>query len=524
MSFCYDSDASLPSSPSSSPSFGPIDSSPLSSPNLNPLSSPPPSPGLVHPFAASAKATRRPKLYEKREQRRLAELDAFDHEFDASCTRLDDDLDDFHLNPIEKSSMTDSCSESGDTEFDENERWAKKISEAIDECNGIIDLSHTAGSPKSRLTAIPPSIGDLANFVALPDASRFVNPNQSVEFLAPKRTMLRAATAPARSSFHSVGSGLAKASSFAYAATIRRPGAIHLFLANNQIQYMPPELFWVQGLVVLSLRGNCLTSIPPQIATLRNLEQLNISNNQIPYLPAEILGMTLQSLTLDMNPWLHPPTDVPRDPHTTSPIVSPTLTHYVIPSLKEFIHRVLFSPTEESGTEVALESMGGSTALPDHYPAHLWDELHRCAAQIIPKRDIDMHPSPSKRTRRQKSYDHEFSFLSRAAEKRRVDNSAVCFGVGECPNSSHETKRIFVRPAEERHTWERMIAGHHMPFPGVPVLWRGCSRGCLDFLQPIPIDDKDKRAGLVEKEEVGGDDSVQMVDLESLDGDDSEFE
>lgn len=142
MSFCYDSDASLPSSPSSSPSFGPIDSSPLSSPNLNPLSSPPPSPGLVHPFAASAKATRRPKLYEKREQRRLAELDAFDHEFDASSTRLDDDLDEFHLNSIEKSSMTDSCSESGDTEFDENERWAKKISEAIDECNGIIDLRY----------------------------------------------------------------------------------------------------------------------------------------------------------------------------------------------------------------------------------------------------------------------------------------------------------------------------------------------------------------------------------------------
>lgn len=275
MSFSYASDASLPSSPSSSPSFGPVDSSPPSSPNLNPLSSPPPSPGLVHPFAASAKATKRPKIYEKRVQRRLAELDSFDDVFDTSPTRLTlDNAIDIDLNRVERSSMADSYSESGDTEVGEDEHWAEGISKAIDTGYGIVDLryvirtvirvlhilicsywcSYTDSSLNPILTAIPPSIGDLANFVALPDAARFTNLSQGVEFLPHKRTMLRAATAPARSSFRSLGSGLAKTSSFTYAATTGRPGSIHLFLANNHIQCLPPQLFWVQGLSVLSIR------------------------------------------------------------------------------------------------------------------------------------------------------------------------------------------------------------------------------------------------------------------------------
>lgn len=57
-------------SPASSPSFGPCDSSPPSSPAPEPLSlSPPASPGPAHPFAASTKAVRAPRLYERRVSR-----------------------------------------------------------------------------------------------------------------------------------------------------------------------------------------------------------------------------------------------------------------------------------------------------------------------------------------------------------------------------------------------------------------------------------------------------------------------
>lgn len=58
------------SSPVSSPSLGPSDSSPPSSPNLDPILTTPPafkSPSLTHPYAASTKANKRPKLYERHE-------------------------------------------------------------------------------------------------------------------------------------------------------------------------------------------------------------------------------------------------------------------------------------------------------------------------------------------------------------------------------------------------------------------------------------------------------------------------
>ncbi|KAI0690213.1 hypothetical protein BC835DRAFT_1307995 [Cytidiella melzeri] len=57
----------IDSSPESSPIIEPVDSSPPSSPSLQPISlSPPVSPGPAHPFAASTKGVKPPRLYEKR--------------------------------------------------------------------------------------------------------------------------------------------------------------------------------------------------------------------------------------------------------------------------------------------------------------------------------------------------------------------------------------------------------------------------------------------------------------------------
>lgn len=42
----------------------------------------------------------------------------------------------------------------------------------------------------------------------------------------------------------------------------------------------------------------------------------------------------------------------------------------------------------------------------------------------------------------------------------------------------------FLHPAEERFVWVEKIAGHKVGEKSgrVPLLWRGCSLGCLDFL------------------------------------------
>lgn len=70
------------------------------------------------------------------------------------------------------------------------------------------------------------------------------------------------------------------------------------------------------------------------------------------------------------------------------------------------------------------------------------------------------------------------------AEKNRglrEDQSQEITGVGLCANPQH-SDGVFLQHAEERFTWEGIIAGQSVGGPA-PVRWRGCGRGCLSFLQ-----------------------------------------
>lgn len=56
-------------------------------------------------------------------------------------------------------------------------------------------------------------------------------------------------------------------------------------------------------------------------------------------------------------------------------------------------------------------------------------------------------------------------------------------GLGICPSPLHtQQKSVFVQHAEERYTWEEKVANVVDLGGAVPVRWRGCSWGCLDFL------------------------------------------
>ena len=57
---------------------------------------------------------------------------------------------------------------------------------------------------------------------------------------------------------------------------------------------------------------------------------------------------------------------------------------------------------------------------------------------------------------------------------------------------------------EQRLTWERRIAGLDVG-GAVPVRWRGCQRGCLDFLCP-----KDETECFAEQ------DDVDMVEFQAV--------
>jgi hypothetical protein len=86
---------------------------------------------------------------------------------------------------------------------------------------------------------------------------------------------------------------------------------LKLFLASNNLTALPEELFHLDRLTALSLRGNTLQELPPGIGNLRNLKELNISLNLLKYLPFEILDLfsntgRIQNIQIHPNPFYQP--------------------------------------------------------------------------------------------------------------------------------------------------------------------------------------------------------------------------
>lgn len=102
---------------------------------------------------------------------------------------------------------------------------------------------------------------------------------------------------------------------------------IKLFLAKNELVSLPPELWNLGNLTVLSMRNNELATLSPSINRLRNLQELNIAGNQFNWLPWELLDLLLpenrklQRVSLSPNPFLQPLGERPP----------PTLSRFRVP-------------------------------------------------------------------------------------------------------------------------------------------------------------------------------------------------
>ena len=66
---------------------------------------------------------------------------------------------------------------------------------------------------------------------------------------------------------------------------------LRIILSANQLVKLPAELFNLNRLSTLSLRGNNLQELPPNIGKLKRLEDLNVAQNNLGYLPYEILDL-----------------------------------------------------------------------------------------------------------------------------------------------------------------------------------------------------------------------------------------
>lgn len=86
---------------------------------------------------------------------------------------------------------------------------------------------------------------------------------------------------------------------------------LQIYLSNNSLTHLPPELWGLANTEVLSLRNNELTELPHCIRKLHQLKELNIASNQIEVLPWSLLGMLSDTrhplmLTADPNPFCTP--------------------------------------------------------------------------------------------------------------------------------------------------------------------------------------------------------------------------
>ncbi len=139
-------------------------------------------------------------------------------------------------------------------------------------CSDSWECLHSgSGLRRGAITHIPPSIADLEGFIILPSTHSPSSAPPSPT-LAPSRPFARATTLAAaqfdapffrsRDGERLRGTPAARAASLQ--AIVQQPTAqrrrrdIQIYLANNAILKLPPELFRVNALTVLSLRESCL--------------------------------------------------------------------------------------------------------------------------------------------------------------------------------------------------------------------------------------------------------------------------
>ncbi|KAF8216440.1 hypothetical protein K438DRAFT_1797202 [Mycena galopus ATCC 62051] len=450
----------------------PSSSSPPSSPTAYNDSSPPSSPSAsysalpdndsggeasppVDPFAASAKRSWIPPEYEKGAKKNRQHSPSSPSRGQSKKPRLlgpESSLDTLVAFPSRVSApKTEQETEAA--------IWDAAGANMYDSVSGKIELMN------SNLTSIPEKfIDDLRNFYVAPE---------KVESSNATREFSRSFTAPA----------------ILFGAPDRPVGsarqAIQLYLGGNQICRLPIPLLHLDKMTVLSLRNNRLKSLPPEVRHLLNLHTLNVAGNQLQDLPAEIRFLKLKTFQVFPNPFIRQPSE-----RSTSSkrlflreksqwrngrvAVSSTSRTTRIPSLVELSFRCLFSTDSTDTTN------------------HADRRIEKTYALALCEGDVRLGSSGSGKKEFRQVLPPHLRHILNVIHPGSVDPDASWEPVhddppslGVCPSPHHPLNRasVFVRPAEKRHTWETVIAGVDLG-DCVPLKWRGCLHGCLDFLEP----------------------------------------
>lgn len=256
---------------------------------------------------------------------------------------------------------------------------------------------------------------------------------------------------------------------------------LQIYLASNTLsaRSFPSSFFTLSNLIVLSLRNNQLEELSAGIGRLKGLVELSLGGNQLRWLPAEFAQLgsasqagSLEKLALYPNPWLKPPSPPLRSTLSASAsppsrLLAPVKTHFAVPSLREILTRKLLAPSPwEPELRLVQDTIFGEATrlLPEH--------LH------APFEGLLSAPND-------KSFDYEANV---------------------CRSEAHSESPVwYTLHAEERFEWvsqDSLVVdrakctsseeGRGRRRKDIPVLWRGCSRGCLDWLDTPDYEEEER--------------------------------
>jgi hypothetical protein len=191
---------------------------------------------------------------------------------------------------------------------------------------------------------------------------------------------------------------------------------------------------------------------------------LIIGGNEIEYLPSEIEKLPLKQLGLHPNKWLPCPDTKSPNEDTLSPLEK----FYTVPPLAELCVRVLLSfPAGSSVTTLDSMEEPPSGVLPDRYIKYFKATCKNKSLVDAPSLDasLSLDFGSPRRMREENDPQYDLSY-------------------SVCPNREHGVgvRKTFIKPAEIRYRWVKHIG---LADTGglIPLQYRGCESGCLDYLE-----------------------------------------
>ncbi|WWC59695.1 uncharacterized protein I303_102257 [Kwoniella dejecticola CBS 10117] len=266
---------------------------------------------------------------------------------------------------------------------------------------------------------------------------------------------------------------------------------IAIYAGQNSLTSLPSALFEISNLTVLSLRGNKLTALPPAIGELRQLKELNIGLNHLTELPSTILNLNLELFTTSPNSFMKRPLTDERFSEIQRAQDHP------VPRLTNICMNKLLSPRPPNDLPPLLDMFEWDQpqrgvphplldpgAMHEIIPSHSVADLRRVLQAL---KSASSHYKNRRTAGGGRPIDSSIDPFPRSQKCSAPDDASLNPYYYPCPSPRHleidatncdrPSRHLFLHAAEERIEWRQICDNKDLP-----IRWKGCSPGCLDFL------------------------------------------